>query len=168
MATLTLKLDTYTLQKLTKAARKAGVPPEHLAAMMLEAWISPDDGLTRGLAGVSEPGHAWQGMAGDHGDDPQTTPSDYEGPFVDLDVALDEFSAAAITARAKSMNYTPEELATLELDRRLFDYDDFAWPEGGDPRAAVAEPIIEEELRDWTDVRPELEAYLQEKLKARR
>ena len=41
-------------------------------------------------------------------------------------------------------------------------------PEGGDPRTAVSEPVVEEELRDWTEVRPELEAYLEEKLKARR
>ncbi|WP_298747672.1 hypothetical protein [uncultured Brevundimonas sp.] len=168
MATFTLRLDEYTLQKLTEAARKAEVTPERMAALTLEAWILADDGLDRGPVGVGEPARAWTGVTKDGGPGQRTTPEDHEGPFVDLDVALDALSAARITARAKMMGVTPEELATLALDSQFFDYDDFEWPEGGDPRTAVAEPIIEEELRDWEDVRPELEAYLEEKLKARR
>lgn len=168
MATFTLKLDDYTLQKLTEAARKAGVTPERMAAMTLEAWILADDGLDRSPAGVGEPAHAWTGVTKEDGPDQRTTPEDYEGPFVDLDVALDALSAAKITARAKVAGIAPEELATIELDSQFFDYDDFEWPEGGAPRTTIAEPIVEEELRDWKDVRPELEAYLEEKLKARR
>lgn len=168
MATFTLKLDDYTLRKLTEAARKAGVTPERMAAMTLEAGILADDGLDRSPAGVGEPARAWTGVTKAGGADQHTTPEDYEGPFVDLDVALDALSAAKITARAKVIGIAPEELATIELDSQFFDYDDFDWPEGGDPRTAVAEPIVEEELRDWEDVRPELEAYLEEKLKARR
>jgi hypothetical protein len=168
MATFTLKLDGYTLQKLTEAARKAGVTPERMAAMTLEAWILADDGLGHRPAGVGEPTHAWTGVTKDGGPDQPTTPEDHEGPFVDLDVALDALSAAKITARAKVTGIAPEELAIIALDSRFFDYDDFEWPEGGDPRTAVAEPIVEEELRDWKDVRTELEAYLEEKLKARR
>lgn len=168
MATFTLKLDDDTLRKLTEAARKAGVTPERMAAVRLEAWILADDGLDRGSAGVGEPARAWTGVTNDGGPGPRTTSEDDEGPLVDLDVALDALSAAKITARAKMTGIGPEELATIALDSQFFDYDDFEWPEGGDPRTAVAEPIVEEELRDWNDVRPELEAYLEEKLKARR
>lgn len=168
MATFTLKLDDYALQKLTEAARKAGVPPERMAAMTLEAWILADHGLDRSPAGVGEPARAWAGVTKDSDLNQHITPEDHEGPFVDLDVALDALSAAQITAQAKMMGIAPEELATLALGSQFFDYDDFEWPEGGDPRTAVAEPIVEEELRDWKDVRPELEAYLEEKLKARR
>lgn len=63
---------------------------------------------------------------------------------------------------------SPEELATSLLNAQLFDYDDFEWSEDGDPRTAVTEPVVEDDLRDWEVVRPELEAYLEEKLKARR
>lgn len=138
-----------------------------MAAMTLQAWILADDGLDGGPAGVREPAHPWTGATNDGGDQ-QTSPEDYEGPFVDLDVALDALSAAKITARAKMTGNAPEELATIALDSQFFGYDDFEWPEGGDPRTAVSEPIVEDDLRDWEDVRPELEAYLEEKLKARR
>ena len=168
MATFTLKLDEYTLQKLTEAARQSGVAPERVAAITLEAWLLTDDRPDLGLAGVGEPAHAWTGVTKDGGGGQQTPTEGYEGPFVDLDAVLDPLSAARIMALAKRTGITPEELATIALDRKFFDHDDFKWPEGGDPRTAVAEPIVEEELRDWRDVRPELEAYLQEKLKARR
>ncbi len=168
MATFTLKLDDYTLQKLTEAARKAGVPPERMAAMTLEAWVLADDELDRGPAGVREPAHAWTGVTKD--DDPghHTTPEDDEGPFVDLDVALDALSAARITARATMMGIAPEELATIELDSRFFDYDDFQWPEGGDPREDnAANYDLDEVGRPWSEVRPEMEAYLERKLAKR-
>ena len=167
MAIFTLKLDEYTLQKLAAAAREAGVTPGRMAEITLEAWLTADVGPERDHAGVGEPAHAWAGVTNDGSADQQTTPEKDEGPFLDLDIALDALSAARLTAGANLTGIKPEELATIELNSRLFDYDDFEWPEGGDPRTAVSEPIVEGELRDWKDVRPELEAYLEEKLKAR-
>lgn len=169
MATVTLKLDSYTLQKLTAAARKAGVSPERMAVLMLEAWLLADDGLDRGPVGVAEPARAWTGVTTDSGGDRQTTPEDYEGPFVDLDVALDAPSTARITARAKSMGIAPEELAALELDSQFFDYDDFEWPAGGDPREdSAANYDLTEVGRPWSEVRPEMEALLERKLAERK
>ena len=169
MATFTLKLDSYTLQKLTAAARKAGVSPERMAVLMLEAWILADDGPDRSPAGVGEPAHAWTGVTTEGGADQQTTPEDYEGPFVDLDVALDALSAARITAWAKRMGITPEELATIELDSQFFDYDDFEWPAGGDPREDnAANYDLTEVGRPWSEVRPEMEALLERKLAERK
>lgn len=169
MATFTLKLDDYTLQKLTAAARKGRVTPERMAARTLEAWILADDGLDRGPAGVGEPAHAWTGVTSDGGADQQTTPEDYEGPFVDLDVALEALTAARITERAKVTGMTPEELATLELDSQFLDYDDFEWPEGGDPRAETATNYdLCEVGRPWSEIRPAMEAFLERKLAERK
>ncbi|MEH6697901.1 MAG: hypothetical protein V7672_04295 [Brevundimonas sp.] len=92
MASLTLKLSDDTLRKLIEAAREAGVPPERMAEIALEAWALSLDRLAvaRGLA---EPGRAWADASPDQGESAQqTTPEDYEGPFVDLDEALDGFS----------------------------------------------------------------------------
>lgn len=85
-----------------------------------------------------------------------------------ITVTFDEYTSAKLVERAKAMGISPEELAILAVDNQIFDYGDFQWAEGGDPRAAVSEPLVEEELRDWKEVRPELEAYLGEKLKAQR
>ena len=171
MATFTIKLDDDTLRKLTEAAERAGMTPERWAEMLVESSLSDGDdvqGLDRNSTGVREPARAWKETGeGTAAHDPRTTAEVYEGPFVDLDEALDELSAASIAVRAKALGISPGELAALVLDARSFDYDEFEWPEGGDPRTAAAEPIVEEELRDWEDVRPELEAYLEEKLKAR-
>ena len=169
MATFTLKLDKGTLRKLTEAARKSGVTPERMAAMTLEAWILADDGPDRSLTGVGEPAHAWTGMTKDGDPDQHTTHEDHEGPFVDLDVALDALSAAKVTVRAKVMGIAPEELAVIELDSRFFDYDDFEWLEGGDPREDnAANYDLNEVGRPWSEVRPEMEAYLERKLAERK
>lgn len=169
MATFTIKLDEYTLQKLTAAARKAGAPPERMAAMILKAWILADYGLGRSPAGVVEPAHAWTRVTNDGCADQQTIPEDHEGPFVELDVALDALSAAKIAARATVMGITPEELATIALDSRFFDYDDFVWPKGGDPREDNASNYdLNEVGRPWSEVRPEMEAYFERKLAERK
>lgn len=103
MATFTLELDDCTLRKLTEAARKAGVAPERMAAMLLDTWLlADDDRLTP--PGVGEPARAWAG-ATDEGCDESirlTTPEDYEGPFIDLDEALDGFSAELNRRRTSS------------------------------------------------------------------
>ncbi len=169
MAPFTLRLDKYTLQKLTESARKAEVTPGRMAALTLEAWILADDGRDRGPVGVGEPTAAWAGVTKDGGSDRQTAPEDHEGPFVALDVALDALSAARITARAKMMGITPEELATIALDSRFFDYDDFEWPKGGDPRADnAANYDLNEVGRPWSEVRPEMVALLERKLAERK
>ncbi len=93
MASLTLKLSDDTLLRLTEAAREAGVSPERMAEFTLEAWgLSPDRLQMAG--GLAEPGRAWADASdSDRESDQQTTPEDYEGPFVDLDDALDGFGA---------------------------------------------------------------------------
>ena len=92
MASLTLKLSDDTLRKLTATARESGVAPERMAEMTLEAWAVSLDGL-QGAGGLAEPGRAWGEASQDEGEaDQPTTPKDYEGPFVDLDEALDGFS----------------------------------------------------------------------------
>ena len=167
MPTFALKLDDYALRKLTEAARKAGVTPERMAAETLEAWILDGDELDRSPAGVGEPGHPFTDVTKNGNPGRPTTPEDDEGPFVDLHVALDALSAARIAARATRMGIAPEELATIALDSRFFDVDDFTWI-NGNPRTRSESPSDLEGARDWDEVRPELEAYLEEQLKARR
>ena len=98
MATFTLKLDDDTLRTLTEAAKRIGVTPERLAEMTLESLLLNGDdfhGSAREAAGVGEPARAWAGEAEEAGvtGDQLTTSDDYAGPFVDLDEALDVFSA---------------------------------------------------------------------------
>jgi len=169
MATFTLTLDGSTLRKLTEAARKAGVTPERMAAMTLEAWILADVGLNRGPAGVGEPARAWTGVRMDGAPDQHTTTEDSDGSFVDLEVALGAISTAKIMARAKMTGIEPEDLATIALDSRFFDYEGFEWPEGGDPREDNASNYdLNEVGRPWSEVRPEMEALLERKLAERR
>lgn len=169
MEIFTLALHECTLRKLSEAAQKAGVTPELTAAMTLEAWLLADAELDRSPAGVGEPAHAWTSVTNDGGADQQTPPQDHEGPFVDLDVALDALCAARITTRAKMMGITPEDLATLELDSHFFDYDDFEWRDGGDPREDnAANYDLNEVGRPWSEVRPEMESLLERKLAERK
>ena len=60
MARFTLKLDDYTLRKLTEAARAAGVTPGRMAGTMLEAWVRDEvgSGPERAPPGVDEPARA--------------------------------------------------------------------------------------------------------------
>ena len=96
MASLTLKLSDDTLRKLTEAAHEAGVTPEGMAEMTLEAWALSHEGPPSpplAAEGLAEPGRAWaDARENDRESDQHTTPEDYEGPFVDLDEALDGFS----------------------------------------------------------------------------
>ena len=102
MMTFNIKLDDYALRKLTEAAKRAGVTPERLAEMMVESWLFDDDVVPDlQAAGVREPARAWTNQtagaraSGADGSrqDQLTTAADYDGPFVDLDEALDDFSA---------------------------------------------------------------------------
>jgi len=131
MANLTLKLDDDPLRKLTEAARKAGVTPERMAEMMLEAWARvAEDGPApdRVPPGVGEPAHAWAAQADEGGSGPRTT---------------------------------PEAPAAQGLQDRLVDYDEFEWPEGGDPREdSAANYDLNEAGRPWSEVRPEFMALI--------
>ncbi|MBU2166318.1 MAG: hypothetical protein KKF88_00600 [Alphaproteobacteria bacterium] len=97
MASLTLKLSDDTLLRLAEAARGAGVTPDRMAEMTLEAWALNHEGPPssyRETGGLAEPGRAWaDARENDRESVQQTTPEDYEGPFVDLDDALDGFSS---------------------------------------------------------------------------
>lgn len=106
MATFTLKLDEYTLHKLTEAARKAGVTPERMAEVILEQWILADDAFSEpdhARARVDEPARAWADETGKGpaGPDLIARAEDYEGPFIDLDEALEGFSTE-LNRRLKS------------------------------------------------------------------
>ena len=101
MTIFTLKLDDDTLRKLTEAARKAGVTPERMVEIMVEAALVADDDLPA-PPGVSEPARVWAGATDDDAAGQLTTPEDYEGPFVDLDEALDGFSTELNRRRRSS------------------------------------------------------------------
>lgn len=85
-----------------------------------------------------------------------------------LTLKLDDYAAKKLAAKAESLGLSQEELASLLLDQQLFDYDDFEWL-NGDPREPLPELTAEElaDCKDWTELRPQFEAYLQAKLKAR-
>lgn len=77
-----------------------------------------------------------------------------------LTLKLDDYTAAKIATRAAAMGIAPEALATMVLDARFFDYDDFTWI-NGDPRDEIAiEPGLHEEGRPWNEVRPDFMALI--------
>lgn len=168
MARFTLKLDDYTLRKLTKAARAAGVTPGRMAGTMLEAWVRDEvgPGPERAPPGVDEPVRAWADAADEGGEsDPRTMPAPPEG----LVVELSEPVRSRFVGMVKNSSITPEVLAVEVLDSRLFDYDDFDWPEGGDPRDDNPDDHdLNEVGRPWSEVRPEMEALLERKLAERK
>lgn len=85
MASFTLKLDDDTLRKLIEAAQRAGVTPERMAEMMVEAGLLAD-GEVPAPAGVGEPGRAWANATSESSESEQhSIPEDHEVPFVDLD-----------------------------------------------------------------------------------
>ena len=82
-------------------------------------------------------------------------------------IPLDDYAAGKLAAKAEALGLSQEELASILLDQQLFDYDDFEWV-NGDPREPLP-PMTAEDLegaRDWSELRPEFEAYLKAKLKA--
>lgn len=88
MADLTVKLDDETLRKLMDAAERVGLSPERLAEATLASLLQTHDSpaASRETGGVGEPGGVWAG------ENLRTTTADYEGPYVELDEALDAFS----------------------------------------------------------------------------
>ncbi|HYC67984.1 hypothetical protein [Brevundimonas sp.] len=166
MARFTLKLDDYTLRKLSEAAQAAGVTPGRMAGTMLEAWLRDEvgPGLERAPPGVDEPARAWADAA-DEEAGRRATPEAAEG----LVVELAEPMGSRFAGIARDGGLPQAVLAAHILDSRLFDYDDFEWPEGGDPRDDNADNYdLNEVGRPWSEVRPELEAYLERKLAERK
>ncbi len=89
MTDLTVKLDDATLHKLVEAAQRVGLTPERLAETTLASLLQEDEASARAGegGGICEPAGVWAGEAY------QTTTADFEGPFVELDNALDAFSS---------------------------------------------------------------------------
>jgi hypothetical protein len=85
---LKIRLDPKTDRKLRAAAKAAGLSPERMAEMALEAFAAED-----AEGGVREPKRAWQDIADPDITFPATTPADYGGPYVELEEALDAFDA---------------------------------------------------------------------------
>lgn len=77
MATFTLTLDDDTLRKLNEVARKAGVTPERMAEMLVEASFLADDDRPA-LSGVGEPARAWAGTTEEGGDPREDNASNYD------------------------------------------------------------------------------------------
>ncbi|WP_417230200.1 hypothetical protein [Brevundimonas sp.] len=66
MAKLTVNMSDETLQKLTEAARLAGMTPERMAGTMLEAWAQTATGspaTDQTPPGVAEPVRGWAATA---------------------------------------------------------------------------------------------------------
>ena len=165
MARFTLKLDDYTLRKLTEAARAAGVTPGRMAGTMLEAWVRDEVGPGPDPAppGVDEPARAWAGAADDGSR--RGTPAEPDGPVVELAEPI----RSRFAGMARDAGVSQAMLAAEVLDSRLFDYDDFKWPEGGDPRDDNPDDYdLNEVGRPWSEVRPEMEALLERKLAERK
>lgn len=77
-----------------------------------------------------------------------------------LTLRLDPYTSAKIAERAKVMGIAPEELASMVLDARFFDYDDFTWI-NGDPREDDASKHdLSEAGRPWSDVRRDFTALI--------
>lgn len=98
MATFTITLDDNTLRRLTDAAAQVGVTSERLAEMMLESLLFDRVEVAQASAGVGEPSHAWTDetaeVSGASDRSPRlTNAGNYDAPFVDLNRALDNFSA---------------------------------------------------------------------------
>ncbi|MGV8928137.1 MAG: hypothetical protein ACOH1E_00150 [Brevundimonas sp.] len=109
MATFTLKLDDETLQKLTAAAKRINMTPERLAEMALKSLLLKGEdfsGSAQETAGVGEPTRAWAGETEEAGVTgvQLTAYADYTGPFIDLDDALDAFSAELNRRRQSALD----------------------------------------------------------------
>lgn len=69
-----------------------------------------------------------------------------------LTLKLDDYTAAKISERARTMGMPAEALAAMVLDARFFDYYDFTWI-NGDPRDD--QPSLDEVHKDgrpWSEV----------------
>lgn len=77
-----------------------------------------------------------------------------------LTLTLEPYTAARLAERAAAMGVTPEELASLILDARFFDYDDLTWLEGDAQDASLHGQTVHETGRPWSEVRPEYMALI--------
>lgn len=157
MTRFALELDDYSLRKLIEAARAAEVSPGRMATMMLEAWLRDEVGPTpeRAPPVVEEPVRAWAGAA-DGGAGSLARPAEPAGLIVELVEPL----GSRFADLARDGGVSQAVLADEVLDSQLFDYDDFEWPEGGDPREDNADHDLDEVGRPWSEVRPEFMALI--------
>ncbi len=158
MARFTLKLDDDTLRKLTDAARAAKVTPGRMAGTMLEAWLRDEVGPTpeRAATGVDEPARAWAADT-DGVSEPHQTPADSDNPVVEMAEPM----RLRFAGMARDRGVSQEVLAAEVLGNRLFDCEDFEWPEDGDPRDdSAANYDLNEVGRPWSEVRPEFMALI--------
>lgn len=82
-----------------------------------------------------------------------------------LTIRLDDYAVKKLAEKAKATGLSPETIAEILIGNALFDYDDFEWPPGGDPREDhVGNYDLNEPGRPWSEVRPEMVALLQRKL----
>lgn len=77
-----------------------------------------------------------------------------------LTLKLDDYTAAKIAERAAAMGIAPEALASMVLDARFFDYDDFTWINGHPRDEEATGHDVHEEGRPWNEVRPEFMALI--------
>ena len=76
---------------------------------------------------------------------------------------IDDELARKIERAAAGAGMSREDFARLLLDQRVFDYDDYRW-RGDDPRATPA-VSVHESPRPWSDVKGELAARLEDRLR---
>jgi len=79
---------------------------------------------------------------------------------------IDENLARQIERAAKAAGMSREDYARFLLDQQTFNPDDYVWL-NGDPRDPIPETAAEDG-RPWEEVEPELRAYLESKLSARK
>lgn len=85
-----------------------------------------------------------------------------------LNLKLSDYTASKIADKAKALGLPVEEVAVMLLDASVFDDDDFTWIDG-DPRDDHASNHdLNEPGRLWSEVRPEMVAYLERKLAERK
>ena len=81
-------------------------------------------------------------------------------------IEIDEDLARRIERAAEKVGMSREDFARLLLDQQTFNVDDYAWL-NGDPREATTAEAAAKDARGWEEVRPELLALLDEKLRGR-
>lgn len=69
-----------------------------------------------------------------------------------LILRLEPHSAVRLAERAEAMGLTPEELATLILDARFFDYDAFGWADADPQDVPPDRSTVHEAGRPWSEV----------------
>ena len=83
-----------------------------------------------------------------------------------LNLTLDDYASAKLAEKAKALDMSPEQLATLLLGQQLFDYEDFTWA-NGDPRKPLPPFDQHEPTYELEEVLAEFSAELDRRLAAK-